>query len=380
MLLRDFIFQSAFAKNKGFDIMKNRIYSVITGTGSYLPPHKVSNSEFLTNTFYGPDGIKFKNDNQDIITKFEKITNITERRYADDNHVASDLAFFASEDAIKTAGIDKETIDYIIVAHNFGDVKNGTFNVDIMPSLASRVKHKLGIVNPKCIPYDLPFGCPGWLQGVIQADYFIRSGDAKRVLVIGAETLSRVVDKHDRDSMIYSDGAGAIILDAVESEKPIGILSHSMRSDTVSEVNFLWMDASYHPENADTDIFLKMDGKKLYEYALNTVPGVLKEAIEKAGLGLHDIKKVLIHQANSKMNEAILKRTFGLFGVSEVPEGIMPMIISWLGNNSVATIPTLLDLIVKNKIDGQSINKNDFIMFASVGAGMNINAVIYKVA
>ncbi len=359
--------------------MKNRIYSVITGTGSYLPPRKVSNSEFLSNTFFDPDGNKFKNDNQDIITKFEKITNITERRYADDNHVASDLAFFASEDAIKTAGIDKESIDYIIVAHNFGDVKSGTFNVDIMPSLASRVKHKLGIVNPKCIPYDLPFGCPGWLQGVIQADYFIRSGDAKRVLVIGAETLSRVVDKHDRDSMIYSDGAGAIILEGIESEIPVGILSHSMRSDTVSEVDFLWMGSSYHAENSDTDIFLKMDGKKLYEYALNTVPGVLKEAIEKAGLGLHDIKKVLIHQANSKMNEAILKRTFGLFGVPEVPEGIMPMIISWLGNNSVATIPTLLDLIVKNKIDGQVINKNDFIMFASVGAGMNINAVIYKV-
>ena len=109
-------------------------------------------------------------------------------------------------------------LDYILVAHNFGDVTEDNRRSDFVPTLAARVKHKLGIENPTTIAYDLPFGCPGWLQGVIQADYYLRSGDAKRVLVIGAETLSRVCDPHDRDSMIYADGAGAILLEARESD------------------------------------------------------------------------------------------------------------------------------------------------------------------
>ena len=358
--------------------MNSKLSTVITGTGAFLPKNKITNNHFLNHIFHDANHHPLPNSPQDIVNKFVKITSITERLYADDNMTASDLGALAAEDAFHSSGIDREGLEYIIVAHNFGDVKKGSYRTDIVPSLASRIKHLLGIQNPNCIPYDLPFGCPGWLQGVIQANYFIKSGDAKRILVIGTETISRVIDPHDRDGMIYSDGAGAVILEAKESTEKQGILAHSMRSDTNEHVRFLWMGESNKTIENDRDIYLKMDGKKLYEYALNTVPLVVNDCIQKSGVPFDRIKKVLMHQANAKMNEAILKRVFSQNGESELPEGFMPMIISWMGNNSVATIPILLDMILKGNLEGQTIHPGDHILFASVGAGMNINSVVYK--
>src|SRR5690554_7776176 len=112
-------------------------------------------------------------------------------------------------------------------------MKFGSLYPDILPTLAARVKLKLGIKNPKTIAYDITFGCPGWTQAMIQANYFVKSGDAKRVLVIGADTVSRSSDPHDRDTMIFSDGAGAAILEGVESDKPIGMLKHRARTDVI---------------------------------------------------------------------------------------------------------------------------------------------------
>jgi len=359
--------------------MKKTRYSVISGTGSYIPSKKVTNDSFLQNEFLTTDGKKIEADNKEIISKFEDITGIKERRYAEDNHVASDLAYFAAQDALESSKIDKETLDYIIVAHNFGDVRFDKRWSDFVPSLAARVKQKLRIKNPKTIAYDIIFGCPGWLQGVIQADYFLKSGDAGRAMIIGTETLSRVADPHDRDSMIYSDGAGATIIDSVVSKKPVGILSHSTRSDTFEYADMLTMNSSYNSEYTGAELFVKMNGRKLYEYAINTVPQLVKDTIEKAKLLLQDISKVLIHQANEKMDEAILKRVFKLFDEKVIPQHIMPMIISNLGNNSVATLPVLLDMIFKEKLDYQRFIKGDFLAFASVGAGMNINSLIYRV-
>lgn len=354
------------------------IYSVISATGSYIPTRRVLNSDFLNNEFYDSNGVKFDIPNEEIIAKFEEITKIKERRYVTDDLVASDIALFAAEDALESTDIDIESLDYIIVAHNFGDVKTETRVSDFVPSIAARVKHKLGINNPKTIAYDLPFGCPGWLQGMIQANYYIKSGDAKKIMVIGVETLSRISDPHDRDSMLYADGAGATILEAMESDEPVGILSHAERSDTIDHAYMLWMDRSYNPEYKEHGLFLKMNGRKLYEYALNTVPQIIKESLEKAKLFLNDVSKVLIHQANAKMDEAILKRLFRLYDNNDIPSNIMPMIIEWLGNTSVASIPTLLDLLLKRKLNGQELIKGNILVFASVGAGMNINSMIYK--
>jgi 3-oxoacyl-[acyl-carrier-protein] synthase-3 len=359
--------------------MTKDIYSIITGTGNYIPQRKIKNEDFLNSEFYESYDKILEKPNEEVINKFYEITTIKERRYVTDDLLTSDISFFAAEEAIKSAGIDKEELDYIIVAHNFGDVRADNKQLDIVPSIAARVKHKLKIKNPYTVAYDIPFGCPGWVQGVIQADYFIKSGDAKKALVIGADILSRISDPHDRDSMLYADGAGAVIMEAKENDTPAGILSHITRSDTLLYSQMLYMGKSYKTSDENNaDFYLKMNGRRLYQYALENVPSTIKIALDKVNLHIRDVKKVLIHQANGKMDDAILERLFALYDIHEMPEGVMPMTISWLGNSSVATIPTLLDLIEKGKMEGHQINKGDIIVFASVGAGMNINAVVYK--
>lgn len=358
--------------------MSKRIYSIIVGSGSYIPDRKVPNSEFLNNTFLDVNGAPYDRNNEEIIQKFEEITGIRERRYAPENMMASDMGAVAGEQAIEMAGIDRESIDYIIAAHNFGDIRPDNHKVDLVPSIGSRIKHRLGIRNPSCIAYDLPFGCPGWLQGLIQSDYYLRSGDAFRCLVIGTETLSRISDPHDRDSMIYADGAGAVILEAKESDTPTGIISHSARTDTETQAFYLAMERSYNSMSDDT-LYLKMDGRKLYSYALTHVPGVVKNSLDKAGVNLDQVSKLLIHQANEKMDEAILVRLFKLYQNGDPPKELMPMTINELGNTSVATVPTLYDLIRRGSMDGHRFNPGDIIILASVGAGMNINSVVYKV-
>lgn len=358
--------------------MEEKIYSVITGTGCYIPEKIVPNNDFLSNRFFENSGVRIETENSEIIRKFEKITNIAERRYVSDNLVTSDIATIAAENALQSSETDRESLDCIIVAHNFGDVKANNRKTDIVPSIASRVKHKLGIKNPLTVAHDIIFGCPGWLQGVIHANSFIKSGDAKKALVIGAETLSRVSDPHDRDSMIYSDGAGATILEGKKSIEPIGIISHETRTDASEFAYLLGMNKSFNPEVTSTDLYLKMNGRKLYEYALNYVPQLVKNCIEKAKLSLNKISKVLIHQANEKMDEAILQRLFKLYENIKIPPNIMPMIINKLGNSSVATLPIMLDMILKGKLPEHKINPGDNLVFASVGAGMNINAFTYK--
>jgi len=353
--------------------------SVILGTGSYIPERRVHNDEFLENRFFTDYGEALDTaDNPKTITRFQEITDIGERRWATDDQVASDLGFLAAEKALESAGIDRETLDYIIFAHNFGDVLPDNRRCDFCPSLAARVKQRLAIANPECIAYDLPFGCPGWVQGVIQANYFLRSGDASRAMIIGGETLSRISDPHDRDSMIYSDGAGATIFEAREVGEEAGVLAHAARSDTIDHARLLWMGETYDQGNGDEVLYLKMYGRKLYNYALTTVPGVVKKSLDRAGLDLGDVKKVFLHQANAKMDDAILKRIFKLYGVTEIPEDIMPMTISWLGNSSVATVPTLVDLVARGEVDGQMVSPGDTVILASVGAGMNVNSVVYR--
>lgn len=347
----------------------------ITGTGSYIPDTIEKNEAFLNHEFFNSDGSIINNSNAIIIEKFRAITGIAERRYVKNSLNTSDIAFFAAEKAIANAKIDKEDLDYIIIAHNYGDIKHGTNQSDTIPSIASRVKHLLKIKNPKCVGYDILFGCPGWLQAVIQANAFIKSGIAKKCLVIGAETLSRVIDKHDRDSMIYSDGAGAVIIET--SNEPGGIITHETATHALDEAHFIYFDESNNQDIKDRSRYIKMHGRKIYEFALNTVPLAMKTCLDKSGIDIKDVKKVLIHQANEKMDEAIVKRFYKLYNL-KMPEDIMPMTIGKLGNSSVATIPTLYDSILKGELPNQNINKGDVIIFASVGAGMNINAIVYK--
>ena len=347
----------------------------ITGTGSYIPKEITSNKDFENHDFYNEDGTSFTHQNDVIIEKFKAITGISERRYAQEKYSTSDIASFAAQKAIDYAKIDPETLDYIIVAHNYGDVKYGSNQSDTVPSLASRVKSNLQIENPSCVAYDLIFGCPGWLEAMIQANAFIKAGIAKKCLVIGAETLSRVTDPHDRDSMIYSDGAGATIIEHTNDTD--GIISHATATHAIEEANYIYFGNSNNLEDQNPRKYIKMNGRKIYNFALTNVPKAMKSCLEDSGYDIKDLKKILIHQANEKMDEAIVKRFYGLYDM-QAPQDIMPMTINTLGNSSVATVPTLYDLIINNKMEGHSINKGDLIMFASVGAGMNINAMVYK--
>jgi 3-oxoacyl-[acyl-carrier-protein] synthase-3 len=246
----------------------------------------------------------------------------------------------------------------------------------MLPSLATRVKFRLGIENPNCVAYDILFGCPGWVEGVIQAQAFIKAGIAKKCLVIGAETLSRVVDKFDRDSMIYSDGAGACIVEETEDQAS-GIMSHATQTFAKDEAYFLHFGKSFNKQEDENVRYIKMYGRKIYEFAITHVPAAMKTALDKSGIDIKEVKKIFIHQANEKMDEAIVKRFYRLFK-APVPECVMPMTIHELGNSSVATVPTLLDLVLKGNVANQEVNKGDVVILASVGAGMNINAIVYR--
>jgi 3-oxoacyl-[acyl-carrier-protein] synthase-3 len=202
----------------------------ITGSGSSIPELIQPNTAFLNHDFFDAEGAHIDLATEEIIEKFKAITGIQQRRYIRDNQTVVDIATEAAQKAIHDAQLDAETLDYIILAHNVGDIRKNSNQVDTLPSLASKVKAKLKIKNSSCVAYDILFGCPGWVEGVIQASAFIKAGMAQKCLVIGADTLSRVLDDSDRDSMIYADGAGATIVQATEEVG--GILSHKTATYT----------------------------------------------------------------------------------------------------------------------------------------------------
>jgi 3-oxoacyl-[acyl-carrier-protein] synthase III len=353
--------------------------SVITGSGSYIPPFVQTNRDFAEHQFFTADGLPLSTDPVEVVNKFKKITGIEERRYTTDDLNASNIGCEAAKKAIADSGTDAETLDQIIVAHNFGNVIKDTIQTAAVPSLASQLKHALAIRNPDCIAYDILFGCPGWLQGLIQADAFFKAGMAKKALIVGTETLSRVIDMYDRDSMIFSDGAGAVVLESkAGDENASGLLASVAQTHSVEEVDYINMGASHYPNSNPRIRYLKMKGRKVYEYALKHVPDAMKACMDKSGQPIQALKKIFIHQANEKMDEAIIKKLYQLYGIDLPPLHIMPMSIGWLGNSSVATIPTLFDLVRKHQLPEHGLQTGDIILFASVGAGMNINAVCYR--
>jgi 3-oxoacyl-[acyl-carrier-protein] synthase-3 len=354
------------------------IKTVITGTGCYIPELIKLNNDFYINQFYDENSKPIALPSTAIAEKFKNITGIEARRYTPGNMNNVDMAIAAANAAIEYAGIDKKSIDQIILADNFGNVIQHTIQTDTMPALASRVKHGLQIRNPLCVPYDIVFGCPGWLQRVIQAHAFIQAGVAKNCLVIGTETLSRVIDVYDRDSMIFSDGAGACVVSAKETNEEVGILSYSVLSHALEELDYLYMGNSYFPEADPRISYIKMKGRKVYEYAMRYVPEAMKACLDKSGIPIVQLKMIFLHQANEKMDEGIVKKMYELYGIQKVPANVLPMSIHTLGKSSVATIPTLLDWVRKSLAPEHHLQTGDIILFASVGAGMNINAVSYK--
>ncbi|XCI74794.1 MAG: 3-oxoacyl-ACP synthase III family protein [Flavobacteriales bacterium] len=357
------------------------IRSIIQATGHYLPKRIIKNSYFLNHNFYDNKGLKINKSNQEIIQKFQEITEIEERRYVSDDLSSSDIATIASQRALSESQIDKEQLDYIIAAHNYGNIHPISHQSDMMPAIAARVKNKLGIKNNHCRPYDMIFGCPGWIEGLILADQLLKGGHAQHILITGSDTLSKMVDPYDRNAMIFSDGAGAAILSAVETNQDIGILHYDSQSDNGEELHYLFNGLSLNTNYTESMVNISMNGRRIYEYALTVVPLMLKKLLDKTQLQLKDIKKILIHQANAKMDHAILKRFLTYYehpNDEKTCADLMPMSIQKLGNSSVATVPTLLDRILKGKMPPHELKSGDTILMASLGAGMNTNAMIYR--
>lgn len=352
--------------------------TILNGTGTFMPERRIANSYFLNNVFMDSNGIPSAKPTAEIIEKLEQITGIKERGYISEKGDSVPLMVAAAENALADWGKDKNLIDGIIVAHNAGNMLEGRDGFHTVPNMAALLKNKLGIENFECFAYDLLFGCPGWLQGVIQAHQTIQMGDAKHVLVIGIEVASRLLDPHDLDSMILADGCGAAVISASDTGDDSGIISYATFSHALEYISCIYLDRSYNKEITAPTLF-KMNGKDVYKYATVWVPKVIKNALDKAGLTASDVDLFLFHQANGKMLHAFannLAQMYGMEGLSF--EGKIPTTIEFTGNTSVATIPTMLDLILKNNLGEYKIKKGDLIVMASVGAGMHCNALVYK--
>ena len=314
---------------------------------------------------------------EEIIAKLESITGIKSRRYISEKGDSVPLMVAAASNAITDAGIDKNQIDGIIIAHNAGNMLEDGNGFHTVPNMAALLKNRLAITNHECFAYDILFGCPGWLQGIIQAHQAIQMGDAKNVLVVGIEVASRLLDPHDLDSMILADGCGAAVISGVDSGSA-GIISYATFSHAQEDLACIYLSGSYNKAlNAPT--LFKMNGKDVYKYATVWVPKVIKAALDKAGLNAADVDMFLFHQANGKMLHAFANNLAQMYNI----EGLnfdtkIPTTIDFAGNTSVATIPTMLDLILKNELGSYRITRGMKVVMASVGAGMHCNAIVYQ--
>ena len=352
--------------------------SKITGTGSAMPSRVITNDYFLDHTFYTKEGKKNEKSTAAIIQKLEEISGIKERRFIPEDEPSVEILFQACSNAIQDTGIDKNKIDGLIVAHNAGNMlpnQVGVFHT--VPNLAAVVKNKLGITNHQCHAYDILFGCPGWLQGVIQANRLIESGEATHVLVAGLEIASRLLDPNDVDSLLMADGCGATIVSKSES-KDKGVLAHAMFSHTEEDLNNITLGASLNRETTG-HCFFKMNGQRVYKYATTWLPQVIRQALDKVEITPSEVDYFFFHQANAKMLRVIASNLMDLYGITDQQYvDKIPSSISFLGNTSVATIPTLFDLVNKQQMEGFTLKEGQTYVFASVGAGMHCNAVVYK--
>jgi 3-oxoacyl-[acyl-carrier-protein] synthase III len=353
--------------------------TIISGTGTVLPTMVVKNNYFLNREFYDKEGLKNEKPMADVIEKLEAITGISERRYVPFDQ---DTVPLMAETAIKTiadAGLQVNDLDGIIVAHNAGNMLVGQKAWHSVPNMAALVKNSINSTNYECFAYDILFGCPGWVQGIIQAHHAIQMGEAEHILVVGVEVASRLVDPHDLDSMIFADGCGAIVVSKSESSGSAGFISSATFSHANDDISSIYLGESNNAKELVGACYLHMNGKEVYKYATTWLPQVIKKALDKANMDVDDVDMFLFHQANGKMLAAIANNLAGLYGKENSSfEGKIPVIIQKTGNTSVATIPTMLAMIMHNELEGYSIKSGDKVVFASVGAGMHCNAIIYQ--
>lgn len=318
------------------------MYSRIIGTGSYLPARALTNYDLE----------KIVETSHDWIVSR---SGIHERHFADDNELCSDLACKASLKAIETAGISANDIDLIIVATTTPD--------QIFPSTACILQDKLGIKNGGPA-FDMQAVCGGFVYAMNTADMYIRGGQAKTVLVVGAEVLSRILDWQDRTTcVLFGDGAGAVILQA--SETP-GIIAAKLHADG-RQRGMLKAEGNIRNGVIQGEPFIKMDGQAVFKFAVNMLSKVVEELLEENKLPETIIDWLVPHQANIRIMEATAKK-LGLSMDKVV------VTVGQHGNTSAASIPLALDVAVR---DGR-IKRDQHVLLEAIGGGFTWGAILIK--
>ncbi len=325
------------------------IYAKIIGTGSYLPPKRITNDELAA--LLAKQGVE--TSDEWIKTR----SGIEARHYADEGVQSSDLGVNAARNALEMAGCDANDIDMIILATSTPDFFGG------FPSTACMVQKKLGVTS-NCAAFDVQAVCSGFLYALSVADSFIRAGVYKKVLVVGAETYSRIVDYNDRTTcVLFGDGAGAVVLSA--SEEP-GILATSLHADG-HYGDILSLPGKLSNGVVEGKAFVYMDGKAVFKLAVTWMDKVGMEALEKAGLKNTDIDWMIPHQANLRIMQSSAKKL-------DIPNEKIIVTVDQHGNTSAASIPLAIDRGVR---DGR-IRPGQNILLAAIGGGLTWGAVVAK--
>ena len=319
-------------------------YSRITGTGSYLPPNRVSNADLAVQL--AGKGVETSDDW--IVAR----TGIRARHFAAADVPCSDLAVEASRQALASAGVDASQIDLIILATSTPDM--------VFPSTACIVQRKLGIQG--CAAFDVQAVCSGFVYALTIADSMIRTGAARKALVIGSEVFSRILDFSDRTTcVLFGDGAGAVVLEA--SDTP-GILATELHADG-RHVDILCTPGAMAGGEVLGLPFLKMDGQAVFKLAVGVLEDVARSVLEKANREASDIDWLIPHQANIRIMHGTAKKL-------KLPLEKVVVTVDEHGNTSAASIPLALDVAVR----ANSIQRGDTVMLEGVGGGFTWGAVL----
>ena len=321
-------------------------YSRITGTGSYLPPRKLTNADLTA--VLAAQGVETSDDW--IVER----TGIRARHFAADDVCSSDLAVEAARRALEAAQLQAQDIDLIIVATSTPDM--------VFPSVACILQHKLGIAG--CPAFDVQAVCSGFVYALTVADAMIKTGAAKRALVVGAEVFSRILDFSDRTTcVLFGDGAGAFVLEA--SEEP-GILASDLHADG-KYVNILCVPGHVSGGKVLGDPMLKMDGQAVFKLAVGVLESAARAVLAKANLTEADIDWLIPHQANIRIMQSTAKKL-------KLSMDKLVVTVDQHGNTSAASIPLALDVAVRS---GQ-VKKGDTVMLEGVGGGFTWGAVLLR--
>jgi 3-oxoacyl-[acyl-carrier-protein] synthase-3 len=321
-------------------------YSRITGTGSFLPPKRVSNADMVA--LLAKDGIE--TSDEWIVER----TGIRARHFAESNVTSSDLGAEAARRALEAAGISANQIDLIIVATSTPDM--------VFPSAACILQNKIGANG--CPAFDVQAVCSGFVYGMTVADAMIKAGTAKRALVVGAEVFSRIIDFKDRTTcVLFGDGAGAIVLEA--SDEP-GILATDLHADG-KHVEILCTPGHVSGGDVLGDPLLKMDGQAVFKLAVGVLEDAARAALAKAGKQDADLDWLIPHQANIRIMQSTAKKL-------KLPMDKVIVTVDQHGNTSAASIPLALDAGVRSG----RVKKGDLVMLEGVGGGFTWGAVLLK--